>query len=81
FVIEPASRTLPREDQDVIEADRLLDVLEKEVLPTYYKHPKTWAKIVKNGMRDVSPAFESGRMAKEYYTRLFDIEVPVHQMK
>lgn len=75
FIIEPASRSLPIHEQDVIECDRLLDVLEKEILPTYYKKPKVWASIMKNGMRDVSPAFESGRMAKEYYTKLFNITV------
>lgn len=76
FIIEPADRTLSVQEQDDIECDRLLDILENEILPTYYKKPKTWATIVKNGMRDVSPAFESGRMAKEYYTKLFNISVP-----
>lgn len=32
---------------------------------------------MKNGMKDVSPAFESGRMAKEYYNRLFNVDVRV----
>ena len=75
FLIEPADRKIAQDKQDIIECDRLLDVLEKEILPTYYKKPKTWVQIMKNGMTDVSPAFESGRMAKEYYTRLFNIDV------
>lgn len=75
FLIEPADRKIAQDKQDIIECDRLLDVLEKEILPTYYKKPKTWIQIMKNGMTDVSPAFESGRMAKEYYTRLFNIDV------
>jgi len=77
FVIEPADRKIPQHEQDVIECDRMLEILEKEILPTYYKKPKTWAKIMKNGMKDVSPAFESGRMAKEYYNRLFNVDVRV----
>jgi len=77
FLIEPADRKIGQDKQDIIECDRLLDVLEKEILPTYYKKPKTWIQIMKNGMTDVSPAFESGRMAKEYYTRLFNIDVRV----
>jgi len=77
FVIEPADRKIPVHEQDVIECDRMLEMLEKEILPTYYKKPKTWAKIMKNGMKDVSPAFESGRMAKEYYNRLFNVDVRV----
>ena len=77
FIIEPADRKIPQNEQDVIECDRMLEILEKEILPTYYKKPKTWAKIIKNGMKDVSPAFESGRMAKEYYNRLFNVDVRV----
>jgi len=77
FIIEPADRKIPQNEQDVIECDRMLEILEKEILPTYYKKPKTWAKIIKNGMKDVSPAFESGRMAKEYYNRLFNVDLRV----
>ena len=75
FIIEPADRNIPQSEQDMIECDRLLEILENEILPLYYNKPKAWATIVKNGMKDVSPAFESGRMAKEYYTRLFNIAV------
>ncbi len=79
FVIEPASRDIAQHEQDIIECDRLLAILESEILPTYYKKPKTWAKIVKNAMHDVSPAFESGRMAKEYYHKLFN--APTHVLQ
>ena len=75
FIIEPADRNLPQAEQDSIECSRLMDILEKEILPMYYSKPKSWANIVKNGMRDVAPAFESGRMAKEYYTLLFNMKV------
>ena len=75
FIIEPADRKLPQGEQDSIECSRLMDILEKEILPMYYSKPKSWANIVKSGMRDVAPAFESGRMAKEYYTLLFNMKV------
>lgn len=75
FIIEPADRKLPQGEQDSIECSRLMDILEKEILPMYYSKPKSWANVVKNGMRDVAPAFESGRMAKEYYTLLFNMKV------
>lgn len=75
FIIEPADRNLPQTEQDSIECSRLMDILEKEILPMYYSKPKSWANIVKSGMRDVAPAFESGRMAKEYYTLLFNMKV------
>jgi starch phosphorylase len=71
FIIEPADDTLTQEEKDNIEATRLLDLLEFEIIPTYYKNPANWTKVVKAGMTDVLPFFDSGRMADEYYERLY----------
>lgn len=71
FIIEPADDALPPEEKDNIEATRLLDLLEFEIIPTYYKSPAKWTKIVKASMTDVLPFFDSGRMADEYYERLY----------
>ena len=71
FIIEPADDTLTQEEKDNMEATRLLDLLEFEIIPTYYKNPAAWTKIVKAGMTDVLPFFDSGRMADEYYERLY----------
>ena len=75
FVIPPADRGLSYEQQNKIECNSLFEILEEEILPTYYQKPKAWVQIVKNGMRDVSPAFDSDRMANEYYEELFNVEV------
>ncbi len=75
FVIPAADRELSYEEQNNLECKSLFDILEKEILPTYYNKPKAWSKIVQNGMRDVSPAFDSDRMADEYYSKLFNVEV------
>ncbi|MBK8519257.1 MAG: alpha-glucan family phosphorylase [Saprospiraceae bacterium] len=75
FIIPPADRNLSIERQNEIESEKLMDILEKVILPTYYNKPKKWAKIVQNGMRDVSPAFDSDRMATEYYSLLFNKKV------
>jgi glycogen phosphorylase len=75
FLIDPADRNLPIDTQNSIEADRIFAVLTDEILSTYYDSPKKWYKIVKKAMKDVSPAFESGRMAAEYYKELFDVKV------
>jgi starch phosphorylase len=80
FVIPPADRSLPYEEQNRIECDSIFDILENTILPMYYDKPKAWAKIVQNGMRDVSPAFDSDRMAAEYYNRLFNLEVRAPQL-
>ncbi|MFN0047741.1 MAG: alpha-glucan family phosphorylase [Cytophagales bacterium] len=71
FIIPPANVALSVEDKDLAEGNRLLDILESEILPTYYKNHDKWQKIVKQAMKDVVPAFESGRMATEYYEKLY----------
>jgi starch phosphorylase len=59
-------------DQDEFDMNNLFDVLEKEILPTYYDQPEAWRKIVHKGMQDVQDEFESNRMAKEYYERMYN---------
>jgi starch phosphorylase len=73
FVIEPAPRNLPEHIRDDVEAERALDILEKQIIPLYYNQRKKWLQVVKNGMRDIYPAFDSDRMAAEYYTKLFNL--------
>jgi starch phosphorylase len=71
FIIPAASPGLPVYQEDEIDANSLYNLLEKEVIPTYYDDPEKWLAIMKNGMRDVVPQFDSNRMAKEYYERLY----------
>ena len=59
------------EDQDMYDADQLFNILEKEILPTYYDDKNKWHSIVENGMLDVRLQFDSNRMAKEYYEILY----------
>lgn len=72
FLIETASDQLSQEEKDRTEANNLLDLLEHEIIPLYYEKPEEWLKIVKSSMRDVLPFFDSGRMADEYYTKLYE---------
>jgi starch phosphorylase len=72
FIINTADETLSVEERDRIEAENLMTLLEKEVIPTYYDAPEKWNKIVKKAMKDVSPFFESGRMAQEYYDKMYN---------
>ncbi len=71
FIIKTADESLSVEQRDRIEAENLLDVLEKEVIPTYYQTPEKWNKIVKTAMDEVVPFFDSARMAKEYYEKMY----------
>lgn len=69
FIIEPAENQ--SENADDIENKNLLTLIEKEVLPTYYDKPKAWIKIVRKAVEDVVPAFDSNRMAREYYEKMY----------
>lgn len=71
FVIPHLDHNLPVEVQDEHDVEALYDILENKIVPTYYDNPKEWVKIVKQSMIDVAPAFDSGRMADEYYTKMY----------
>ncbi len=71
FVMPELDHNLPVWDQDKMDADNLYDILENEVIPTYYDNPKKWQEIVFKGMDDVIPAFTSARMADQYYKKMF----------
>jgi glycogen phosphorylase len=71
FVVQPCDINLPEHIQDDNDAASLYKLLEKEILPTYYDYPNRWFEIVKNGMRDIIPQFDSNRLAKEYYEKMY----------
>jgi len=71
FVIPHADMQNEEKVKDDQEARDLLDVLEKEAIPTYYQEPKKYLQIVKTAMHEVEPAFGSNRMATEYYEKLY----------
>jgi len=71
FVVPPGPLNLPDYVQDEKDAESLYLLLEKEILPLYYDYPKRWLEMMKNGLRDVIPQFDSNRMAREYYERLY----------
>jgi len=71
FVIQPAPKNLSTEQKDKTETENLMDLLENIVLPMYYDEPNAWLKIQKTALRSVVPAFESSRMADEYYEKMY----------
>jgi starch phosphorylase len=72
FIIQPAADSLSPEEKDKAEAQTLLDLLENEIIPMYYERPEEWVKIMKAAMQDVTPYFDAGRMADEYYQKLYN---------
>ena len=72
FVIPQADyASMSVQQQDQYDLQKLYEILEGEMLPLYYDNYDTWRQIAKNGMRDVRFQFESGRMAQEYYDKLY----------
>ncbi|WP_139925092.1 alpha-glucan family phosphorylase [Hymenobacter sp. DG01] len=74
FIIGHTDITKPDEEKDDIEATNVLDVLENEIVPLYYGQPEKFLELVKTGMREVEPEFESHRMATEYYERMYKVK-------
>ncbi|MDD2652260.1 MAG: alpha-glucan family phosphorylase [Sulfurimonas sp.] len=73
FTIPPLDYKLPNNEQDRIDNKNMMDILENTIIPTYYDKPKEWVVIMRNAMTDVEIEFDSGRMAAEYYERMFNI--------
>lgn len=72
FTIPPIDHSTPIEVQDYEDNKNLMDILENEIIPMYYDRPEQWTQMVKNAMSDVIPAFDSGRMAHEYYVKMYN---------
>jgi starch phosphorylase len=73
FTIPPLDYKLSNKEQDRIDNQNMMDILENTIISTYYDNPKEWVAIMKNAMTDVEIEFDSGRMAIEYYEKMFDI--------
>ena len=59
------------EYQDLVESHYLYNVLEKEIVPTFYNRrhgslPSEWVRKMKNGLKDLAPTYSSHRMVEEY---------------
>ena len=59
-------------DQDNYDMNKLYEILENEILPMYYDHPDEWRKVQQTAMDDVKHAFNSDRMADEYYKKIYN---------
>lgn len=64
-----ANMSIP--EQDHFDLENIFQVLENEIVPTYYENKDKWDDIVEQGMKDVVEGFESNRMAKEYYEIMY----------
>lgn len=72
FVVPPVDLSLPVHQQDQLDLQNMLDILEDEIIPTYYDEPEKWLSIMKSSMQDVVPYFDADRMAYQYYEKLYN---------
>ncbi|MDD5713026.1 MAG: alpha-glucan family phosphorylase, partial [Smithellaceae bacterium] len=61
---------------DVYEAGELYRILEEEVIPCFYERDRTgvpilWAERMRRSMAELTPAFSSNRMVREYVEKLY----------
>ena len=64
------------EIQDEIESKALYNLLEQEIVPTYYDRgrdtlPREWIKMMKTSMQEVGAQFSSIRMLREYAEKFY----------
>ncbi len=63
-------------EYDAVEAARLYELLEKQIIPEYYDRdhaglPRAWLNRVRASMSRLTPQFSSNRMVREYVERLY----------
>ena len=64
------------EDVDTSDAEALYQLLEREVVPTFYDRdgagiPRRWLAIVRQAILTVTPRFSARRMVKEYADEMY----------
>ncbi|MFP4373841.1 MAG: alpha-glucan family phosphorylase [Spirochaetaceae bacterium] len=62
--------------QDEIESKALYDLLEREIVPTFFDRgqdglPRTWIGMMKRSMRNIGKQFSSHRMLMEYHEQFY----------
>jgi len=71
FLISPAIDRQSDTAIDAAENKSLMDSIEQTILPMYYQNQAEWLTVLKRSAADVEPEFESGRMAAEYYEKMY----------
>jgi starch phosphorylase len=66
----------PEAQSDALDAGRFYDLLEQEIVPTFYDRdaeglPTRWLERVRASMADLAPRFSANRMVREYLTNAY----------
>ncbi|MBP2670846.1 MAG: alpha-glucan phosphorylase, partial [candidate division NC10 bacterium] len=69
-----------RDYQDQVEAEALYDILERDVIPTYYDRradglPRRWISLMMSSIGNLCPRYNTNRMIREYTEQFY---LPAH---
>lgn len=76
WAIVPHKGSIAPEERDLTEAEDLLNLLEHEIIPAYYRigpggYSPEWVRRSKRSMYTVMPRFNAERMVMDYYRKLY----------
>jgi starch phosphorylase len=74
--ITPRDSRFDHDQRNQEEANDLLDIIEHEMLPTYFRrdgggYSEDWVRLSKASMKSTIPRFNSQRMLRDYVTKLY----------
>ncbi|HNW26762.1 MAG TPA: alpha-glucan family phosphorylase [Candidatus Gastranaerophilaceae bacterium] len=62
---------IPWEERHWKDHDYIMNIIENEIIPTYYENKEEWARLMRQAIRTSEAYFNSDRMVIEYYSRLY----------
>ncbi|NJE84779.1 glycosyltransferase family 1 protein [Thermococcus sp. CX2] len=71
WIIGEESTEPETEADDIKDAESLYNLLEREIIPTYYGNRKRWIYMMKESIKSIAPRFSTHRMVKEYMDRFY----------
>ena len=62
---------MPWEERHWKDHECMMDIIENQIIPTYYNNKQEWARMMRQAIRTAEAYFNSNRMVIEYYNRLY----------
>ena len=62
---------MPWEERHWKDHECVMNIIENEIIPTYYDNKQEWARLMRQAIRTSEAYFNSDRMVIEYYNRLY----------
>lgn len=72
FTIVATDENAENDIQDDIDHKNMMDMLENVIVPMYYTNQTKWIDMMNASIKDSTYYFNSSRMAKEYYDKMYD---------